>query len=141
MAKRNYTIDVIKALAIISVILIHGLSNNTLYAILAPYYIWQTVPVFMILVGYNSVNSFMRKGYSSLPEIFSQHYLMNKAKRILLPFAFIWLVQVLIQFFYFSNTDVAGLLRSFFEGGYGPGSYFIPLIVQATILVPFIYLS
>ncbi|OJF94722.1 acyltransferase [Alkalibacterium sp. 20] len=140
MTERNYNIDFIKALAIISVILIHGLSHDSLYAILAPYYIWQTVPVFMILVGFNSANSFMKKDYDRLSEIFNQHYIMNKAKRILLPFTFIWLAQVLIQFFYFDNTNIAELFRSFLEGGYGPGSYFVPLIVQATLLIPFIYL-
>ncbi|WP_368646131.1 acyltransferase family protein [Alkalibacterium putridalgicola] len=140
MAKRNYTIDIIKALAIISVILIHGLSNATLYDILAPYYIWQTVPVFMILMGYNAANSFMRKGYENLPDILARHYLLNKAERILLPFGIIWLMQVLIQFFYFENRDIGELLLSFVEGGYGPGSYFIPLLIQATILIPFIYL-
>ncbi|GEK88427.1 Fucose 4-O-acetylase [Alkalibacterium putridalgicola] len=140
MAKRNYTIDIIKALAIISVILIHGLSNATLYDILAPYYIWQTVPVFMILMGYNAANSFMRKGYENLPDILARHYLLNKAERILLPFSVIWLMQVLIQFFYFDNRNIGELLLRFLEGGYGPGSYFIPLLLQASILIPFIYL-
>lgn len=139
MAKRNYNIDVIKALAIVSVILIHGLSNESLYAILAPYYIWQTVPVFMILVGYNSANSFIKRDYTTLSDIFSQHYLMKKAKRILLPFAFIWLAQVLLQYLYFDNTEIPALIRSFIVGGYGPGSYFVPLIVQATILTPLLY--
>lgn len=139
MAKRNYNIDVIKAFAIISVILIHGLSNDSLYAILAPYYIWQTVPVFMILMGYNAANSFIKHNDTKLSDIFSQHYIMNKAKRILLPFAFIWFLQVLIQYIYFGNTDIPELLRSFLVGGYGPGSYFVPLVIQATILVPFIY--
>lgn len=140
MAKRNYNIDIIKALAIISVILIHGLSNDSLYTILAPYYIWQTVPVFMILMGYNATNSYLRKDYTKLSDIFSHHYLMNKAKRILLPFSFIWLLQVLIQFFYFDNRNIPELLLAFLDGGYGPGSYFIPLILQATLNIPFIYL-
>jgi peptidoglycan/LPS O-acetylase OafA/YrhL len=140
MAKRNYTIDIIKALAIISVILIHGLSNAILYDILAPYYIWQTVPVFMILMGYNAANSFMRKGYENLPDILARHYLLNKAERILLPFSVIWFMQVLIQFFYFDNRNISELLLRFLEGGYGPGSYFIPLLLQASILIPFIYL-
>jgi len=140
MAKRNYNIDIIKALAIISVILIHGLTNESLYAILAPYYIWQTVPVFMILMGYNATNSYLRKNYTKLSDILSHHYLMNKAKRILLPFAFVWFLQVLIQFFYFDNRNVGELLLRFLEGGYGPGSYFIPLLLQATVIIPFIYM-
>ncbi|WP_423188905.1 acyltransferase family protein [Alkalibacterium sp. f15] len=140
MTVRNYNIDFIKALAIISVILIHGLSNDTLYAILAPYYIWQTVPVFMILLGYNSANSFTKRGYERLSEIYNQQYLLKKAKRILLPFTLIWFAQILIQFFYFDKTNIVDLLTSFFVGGYGPGSYFIPVIVQATLLAPILYL-
>lgn len=139
MTKRNNAIDVLKSLAIVSVILIHALPDSTLYTILAPYYIWQTVPVFIILFGYNSAQSFIRKGYSTLQDIMTLDYIMNKVKRLLLPFGFIWLLQIIVQLTYFDRDPSLGLLFSFVKGGYGPGSYFIPMILQASLLVPIIY--
>ncbi|PRY82716.1 acyltransferase family protein [Alkalibacterium olivapovliticus] len=139
MTKRNYTIDFIKALAIISVVLIHALSDDALYMIRAPYYIWQTVPVFMILIGFNAANSFKRKEFETVQEIFSQHYLKKKVKRILLPFTFIWLIQIIFQVLFFDERHLSELLLSYIQGGFGPGSYFVPFIIQATILTPFIY--
>ena len=139
MTTSNNAIDVLKALAIVSVILIHALPDSTLYAILAPYYIWQTVPVFIILFGYNSAQSFIRKGYSTLKDIMTLDYIMNKVKRLLLPFGFIWLLQIIVQLTYFDRDPSLDLLFSFVKGGYGPGSYFIPMILQASLLVPIIY--
>jgi len=86
MKQRNYNIDMLKAFAIISVILIHSMTHDMLYSILAPYYIWQTVPVFMILMGYNLTNSYKRKDKESVSEILTQNHLRNKAIRILFPF-------------------------------------------------------
>lgn len=139
MKKRNYNIDMLKALAIISVILIHSMTHDMLYSILAPYYIWQTVPVFMILMGYNLANSYKRKENESVSDILTQNHLRNKAIRILFPFIIVWSIQLLIQLVYFENTNIRQLIGSFFGGGYGPGSYFIPMVIQATLLTPVLY--
>lgn len=140
MVKRNDAIDTLKALAIISVIFVHGLSDVRLYKIFAPYYIWQAVPVFMVLMGDNAAQSFMRKNQTKLSRIFTPHYLMNKVRRIFLPFTCIWLLEVIIQYVHFENKDIKKLLTSYFEGGYGPGSYFIPIMIQATVIIPFLYI-
>ena len=66
-------------------------------------------------------------------------YIMNKVKRLLVPFGFIWLLQIIVQLTYFDRDPSLGLLFSFVKGGYGPGSYFIPMILQASLLVPIIY--
>ncbi|GEN51446.1 acyltransferase family protein [Alkalibacterium pelagium] len=139
MTKRNNAIDVLKALAIVSVILIHALPDSKLYTILAPYYIWQTVPMFIILFGYNSAQSFMRKGNTTLKDTMTLDYIMNKVKRLLVPFGLIWLLQIIVQLTFYDRDPSLSLLFSFVRGGYGPGSYFIPMIIQASLLVPIIY--
>lgn len=137
---RNYNMDVLKALAIISVILLHSLTFKTELKILAPYHIKQAVPVFMILTGYNTARSYQKRGFKTLPQFYEFNYLRKRLERLIYPFVFIWLLQMLILFLFTDKLDLSLFIRSFFRGGRGPGSYFVPIIVQTTLLLPFIYL-
>ncbi|MCD2136739.1 acyltransferase family protein [Salinicoccus halitifaciens] len=49
-------------------------------------------------------------------------------------------MQVIIQFLMMDGLDFKTLLISLFAGGWGPGSYFIPVIIQATLILPLIYM-
>lgn len=140
MNTRNYNMDVLKALAIISVILLHSLTFKTELKILAPYHIKQAVPVFMILTGYNTARSYQKRGFKTLPQFYEFNYLRKRLERLIYPFVFIWLLQMLILFLFTDKLDLSLFIRSFFRGGRGPGSYFVPIIVQTTLLLPFIYL-
>ena len=139
MNRRNYNIDVLKAIAIIAVILLHSLSTDMLFNVLAPIHIWQAVPIFMILVGYNTANSYERKGPESLKDLYNGRILIRKFQKLIIPFAFVWIMQVFIHYILLGGLNVRDLLISFFVGGWGPGSYFVPLIVQATLITPLIY--
>src|SRR5690625_4049970 len=140
MKKSNYNIDIIKGLAIIAVILIHSLTDEMLLAILSPFYIWQAVPVFMLLAGYNTAQSFQRRGYVSLDQFYNIAFLSKKVERLIYPFLFIWIIQVIIQFSMMDGLDFKTLVISLFTGGWGPGSYFIPVIIQATLILPLLYM-
>ena len=61
--KRSINIDVIKGLGILSVILLHTFNTEYLLKIGAPFYIWQAVPVFIILQGFNLTNSYKRRDF------------------------------------------------------------------------------
>lgn len=50
-----------------------------------------------------------------------------------------WLVQVVAQFVV-NGISIKGIFYSLFTGGWGPGSYFVPIIIQATLILPLIYL-
>ena len=54
---RSVQIDILKGLAIISVILLHSWDASFLLRIGAPYYISQAVPIFIIIAAYNGVCS------------------------------------------------------------------------------------
>ncbi|SOC38213.1 acyltransferase family protein [Salinicoccus kekensis] len=140
MKKRNYNIDIIKGLAIIAVILIHSLPDEMLLAILSPFYIWQAVPVFILLAGYNTAQSFQRRGYVSLNQFYNISFLYKKFERLVYPFLFIWAIQVIIHFLMMDGLNLKTLVISLFTGGWGPGSYFIPVIIQATLILPLIYM-
>lgn len=140
MNRRNYNIDVLKAIAILFVIILHSLSADTLFNVLAPFHIWQAVPIFMILVGYNTAKSYERKGPESLKDLYNGRTLIRKFQRLIIPFAFVWIMQVFIHYILLGGLNVRDLLISFFVGGWGPGSYFVPIIIQATLILPLIYL-
>ena len=140
MKKRNYNIDIIKGIAIIAVILIHSLADELLLAILSPFYIWQAVPIFILLAGYNTADSFQRRGYVSLNQFYNIPFLYSKVERLVYPFLFIWIIQVIVHFLMLNGLSFKTLVASLFTGGWGPGSYFILIIIQATLILPLIYL-
>lgn len=140
MNERNHNIDVLKALAIFSVILLHSLPENLLFSSGAPYHIWQTVPVFMVLAGYNTTQSYKKKNYESLQQFYNFSFLCKKLERLIYPFVLIWIVEVIANFIFSDGLSVKQLIASFVMGGWGPGSYFVPIIIQATLLMPVIYM-
>lgn len=127
-------------LAIVSVVLLHSLPREVLFLSGAPYHIWQTVPIFIILAGYNAVNSYKRSNLDSLNQFYNFSFLYSKMERIIYPFLLVWLLQVVAQFVLLDGLSVKELFISALSGGWGPGSYFIPIIIQSTLILPVLFL-
>lgn len=140
MNTRNYNIDVLKALATISVIILHSLTHSVELKILAPYHIKQAVPIFMVLAGYNTAVSYQKRNFTTLRDCYNSEYLRKRLQRLIHPFVLTWFLQMVIVFSTTGNLNPQLSLLSFLRGGRGPGSYFVPIIVQTTLLLPFIYL-
>jgi len=144
-------IDILKGLAIISVIIIHTFSNEILMAIGAPFHIWQAVPVFILLAGFTSTYALLNYQKRSLAQSYDISIIIRRLKRLLGPYLIIWIFQFLIIFIlttyislivfdpnYFSYQGFDWLFN-FFSGGQGPGNYFIPIILQQILIIPFFY--
>lgn len=140
MKKHNYNIDILKSLAMIAVIFIHCVPREFLYASFSPYHIWQAVPVFMLLAGFNTANSYRKRDFETLAEFYNPSFMYKKVERLIFPFAAVWLGQVILLFLFKDGISFWQLLLQFPTGGWGPGSYFVPIIVQATLILPLIYL-
>ncbi|WP_411841934.1 acyltransferase family protein [Salinicoccus sp. HZC-1] len=91
MDKRNYNIDVLKAMAMFAVIFIHCVPRDLLYATAAPYHIWQAVPVFLLLAGFNTANSYRKRNFEALDEFYNPSFIYRKIERLIYPFAAVWL--------------------------------------------------
>lgn len=140
--QRSINIDVIKGLAIISVILIHTYDGNLLLGTGAPLHIWQAVPVFMILQGLNNANSYMRRDFNTLSDFLDPSYFSQKFKRLLFSYFIFFIFQTIFLRFYapdyfFSENHLIRLIT----GGRGPGSYFVPLTIQAQIVLPLLFVA
>lgn len=137
--KRFDQIDILKGLAIISVIFLHSLTAAQRDYIGGPFYIYQAVPVFMVLAGFNGISSYERRGCKTLREVYNWTFLSSKLHRLLLPYLFVCIIELglLVGFLHMTASQVVTI---FSTGGYGPGSYFLPIILQTTFILPIIYL-
>jgi peptidoglycan/LPS O-acetylase OafA/YrhL len=138
---RLVELDILKGLAIISVILIHTWYAPILLLIGAPYHIWHAVPLFILIAGYTSTYAYMRHGSGSLAACYDPALLFRRLKRIYEPFLVMWVVQILVIVTLLGGSlNVIGLASNFLMGGSGPGSYYIPVIVQHILVVPVLFL-
>jgi peptidoglycan/LPS O-acetylase OafA/YrhL len=138
--KRDLRIDYIKAIAIISVILLHSFQTVYENSIFGPFHMLQAVPVFLLLTGLNSVNSFERKNDIRLSYFYSWTQTSKRLKRLLIPFTVVWAFQLyVLNGMAGHEFTVKEMLITFVSGGWGPGSYFIPLILQIVFGLPLLY--
>ena len=120
-------IDLLKAIAILSVLTLHAWKDTPFYAVLI-----YAVPLFVFLMGYNSFGSFRRKFNGDLP-FFYLGYLKDKAARFIPPLLVVAFVYALIlgqNPILETRHALAGVFRMTQYTLPGPGSYFVPLITQ-----------
>lgn len=139
MRKRNYNIDVLKGIAILSVILLHTIPWDYRLLIGSPYHIWQAVPVFMLIVGYNFAKSAKSKNQETLADLYQVDIIKKRIVKILKPFIFILLARLVIQLFLTGNLKLVRFLTGVFFGDITYGGYYIPVMIQAILLCPLMY--
>src|SRR4051794_13825999 len=91
MLERNYRLDALKGVAIIAVILLHSMPRDVLDNSLAGFHIWQAVPVFLVLLGYNAARSAARRGVT-----YDRAYWASRWSRIARPALIILAIDILI---------------------------------------------
>lgn len=133
-------IDLLKGLAIISVILLHTWPEKVLLITGAPFHIWQAVPVFILIAGYVGTLSYMRRDTTRLRQCYGRSLLSHRFKRLLTPFTLLFIIQLSLLYSSTSEITLQNVVFSYITGGYGPGSYFIPIILQHTLILPILYL-
>lgn len=130
----------LKGLAIISVIMLHSLSTPVKLSIGAPFYIWQAVPIFIIIAGYNGAMSCNARGFITLRQCYDWPTLYRRFHRILVPFFWIWILQMAIIFTILGQSpSMQDIAKSFITGGQGAGTYFVPVILQHILILPALF--
>ena len=100
-----------------------------------PYTVDMAVPIFMIISGYVNAYSAEQKKVSTLKEWYSTQRMAPKLLSIIIPYLVVY-VFLVTAFIVTGNVTVEGALLAFFTGGWGPGSYYIPILIQFTLLFP-----
>lgn len=133
---RNRTIDFIKGLCIVFVIVTHlDWEDSERLKYLFPYWIDMAVPIFMIISGYVYAKSLERKNMDSLSKAYNVHNIVKNIIRYTIPYFFI----ILFEIFAVGVGDSSDVIQFFIRGGTGPGSYYYPIMIQFIFVFPVIY--
>lgn len=137
-------IDILKGLAIIAVLLWHSVPIDIQQKTLFEFYIGQSIPIFLVLMGLNYGMSFSRKRYHQSSSVYSRKYLLKQFKRFVIPFLLAFVASLIIGYWRFLLTGMNRLrLNRYLLWGRlplpGPGNYYISLLGQFTLLFPLLY--
>ncbi|KKK50473.1 hypothetical protein LCGC14_3124670, partial [marine sediment metagenome] len=146
-----FQVDFLKAAMIFLVIFDHIVSWDIKGNIGVALWERISIPVFLVLMGFNMGISFQRKGHTSLKELYSWSYFKSKILRYIVPFLVLYgfstLIGLILYQFNFNamylgqNYPQHGSIQLFtgFLPFWGPGNWFIPVIFGAILIFPLIY--
>ncbi|MFW9820970.1 MAG: acyltransferase family protein [Candidatus Thorarchaeota archaeon] len=154
---RYFQIDILKFAMIFLVIFDHTFPwalKNTMGVSL-----WEriSIPVFLVIMGFNMGQSFKQSGEKSLRKLYSWNYFKKKFWRFIFPFFILYVISTIIGLIMYNfdleamwygqhynivygywRWDVAHLLIGILPF-YGPGNWFLPVIFWSILIMPLIY--
>ena len=145
--KYFFQIDLLKAFMIAFVIIDHALGYTYHSGLGLELWERMSIPVFLIILGFNWGNSFKKEGKTKLSELYSLSYFKKKFWRFVFPYLIFYLVSTTIGFIIYNASfpetfsdnwivDYIIFQRSLLEG---PGNWFIPILFQSIFLIPLLY--
>lgn len=132
-------IDILKTLAIISVILLHSLPSNILKMSFSQFHISQAVPILFILLGLTSGIYFAKKEAKS-QKIYNREYLFNRFKRIIIPFFLIFIISLIAGITLLGDYYIGWLSLLGYLPIPGPGNYFFSILLQFIFIAPLLFI-
>jgi peptidoglycan/LPS O-acetylase OafA/YrhL len=140
---RSLAIDLVKGIAIVSVVCLHTLSEGTLEELGARFHIWQAVTVFLFLLGLNAASSMRRRGGRTLRELYSSDYLAGRFDRVYVPFLIAFAVTLALAILtHTPHSSGVRLVGDLIVGLFpidGPGNYFVTLLFEFVLAFPLIF--
>lgn len=126
-------LDFVKGFAAISVIILHSIPFGLLVDTYSVFHIWQAVPLFIIIMGFNLT-------YSKNAPLYSVKYFYKRYKRILEPFLIIFLLSLVFGFLFYREDYYLGWMNLIgLMPKSGAGNYYITILLQFILLSPILY--
>lgn len=135
-ASRIEFLDYLKAICVLLVIITHydwADKNSPAFTM----FINMAVPVFMIISGYNFAMSNRKKADGKIGKMYGWSVMKPKLVRFLVPFFTICLIEMVLLLIEDRTIEP---FRIFLLGAYGPGSYYVPVMLQLLVIFPIIYI-
>ncbi len=143
--KRLVILDWMKAVAIFCIIITHTdlLSRDIpMNYVLNCLIVAMAVPIFMIISGYNMMNSQLKCGRLSWRELYDVHVLKHQIARILPAYTIIFLIETEGELMFgggrINSSNLLHYILLYFVGGKGPGGYYVPIMIQMFLVMPMI---
>ena len=146
-----FQIDFLKAVMIFLVIFDHFVAWSIKSEIGVALWERISIPVFLVVMGFNMGLSFKGKEDLSLKELYSWSYFKKKIIRYIIPFLILYVVSTFIGLFMYGFDFEAIYYGQFYpEHGiinlfigilpfWGPGNWFLPVIFQSILIMPLLY--
>ncbi|MFX0022593.1 MAG: acyltransferase family protein [Candidatus Hermodarchaeota archaeon] len=150
-SENYFQIDILKAAMIFLVIFDHVVSWNIKSYVAVSLWERISIPVFLVIMGFNLGSSFQKDGLQTLRELYSWKYFKKKIFRYILPFLVLYIASTFIGLFMYGFDLTAMWWGQFYPDhgflqlftGYllfwGPGNWFIPVLIQSILVIPLIY--
>ena len=98
--------------------------------LLFPFWIDMAVPVFMILSGFVFAKSFQKSAIHTFRQGYQIHTVIKRIIRFTVPYVvIIFIEQIWLIAFQNQSFSIRAVAKSFIPGGYGPGSYYYPVLI------------
>ncbi len=138
--KRPYyfQLDVLKAIAIVFVVMDHSLTWTIKGSIGSLFWERLSMPFFLIVMGFNMGISFKYSGASKLREFYTLDYFKRKVVRYIFPFLVLYMGSILLGIYY-GYIDTSEYLLLGYLPFWGPGNWFIPLLFGSIFVFPIVY--
>ena len=146
-----FQIDFLKAVMIFLVIFDHCVSWNIKSNIAVALWERISIPVFLVILGFNMGHSFREKGLTTLKQLYSWSYFKKKFMRYIVPFLILYAASTFIGLFMYGFDFIAmydtqyypshGVVNLFYLilPFWGPGNWFIPVLIQSILVIPLLY--
>lgn len=136
--KRIKVFDFWKGICILFVIITHSAwTDEERLRYLFPLYIEMAVPLFMIITGYLNAKSFHKNNVNTLEMAYEKNQIKRKFLKYSVPYLCVWGLESIL--FLVKKITFKEWVLSVFVGGYGPGSYYYPVLIQLIFIYPIIY--
>ena len=119
LSTRVNQVDTLKALAIFLVLVDHSLSDRVVNSVWGILHVSQSVPIFMVLIGYAGQWGGVRR----------------RLVRLLVPFVILWLASFALALVH-GVQPVGWITLSGYLPFSGPGNFFVPLVLCICLLLP-----
>ena len=143
-----FQVDILKAIMIFLVIFDHTIP--WVYKDYIGVQLWEriSIPVFLVILGFNMGLSFQRTGEKSLIKLYSKKYFKKKFWRYIWPFIMLYIVSSIVGFL----LDGLNAFVQYEHGGFsfehlflgilpfwGPGNWFLPVLFISILIMPLLY--
>ncbi len=138
-SKRNSTLDVIKGLLIVFVLITHydwtsKWRDNPVF----PFVIDMAIPCFMIITGYVYTISLKEHYTNNIWQSYSIKTVFNRVLRYSIPFVVLVIWEIIDRNVVVNATGIE-LLKWVLNGTEGKGTYYYPVMIQIVFLFPLLF--
>ncbi|ORU01133.1 hypothetical protein D081_0581 [Anaerovibrio sp. JC8] len=140
---RNTLLDLLKGICILAVVFTHfRWSEHDKLLMGFPFELDMAVPLFMLISGYVYALSYERNNIISFKQAYGKNRIIKSLIRYTIPFIIVFIAECLLYVIWHTidpRYKIPNILYALVTGGWGPGSYYYPLLIQLIFLYPILY--